>query len=66
MYVSMLLHVRLLVEPLPTILARVRPGVRMDQEVSGQCAGSLEGLATLLALKDLLHTVDSPEKRGEC
>ena len=47
MYVSVFLHVRLLVEPLPTERARVWPGVTVDQEVGGQCGRPLERLATL-------------------
>ena len=35
-YVSMLLHVRLLVESFTTVLAGVRPGVRMNQHMCGQ------------------------------
>ena len=60
MYVSMLLHIRLLVESFPAVLARIGPGVGMDQKMGGQSAGSLEGLSTLLAFEDFLHTVDSP------
>lgn len=29
-------------EPLPTILARIRPRVRVDEQVRGQCGGALE------------------------
>jgi hypothetical protein len=36
MNVSVFLHVRLLVEPLAAVLARVRPRVRVDEEVRGQ------------------------------
>lgn len=60
MYVSVLLHVRLLVEPLAAVLARVRPCVRVDQQVCGECGGSLEGLAALLALEGPLCRVRGP------
>lgn len=39
-------------EPFPAVLARVRSGVRMDQQVSRQGARSFEAFATLLALRD--------------
>lgn len=48
--VCMFLHVGLLVEPLPAVLARVGPGVGVDQQVRGQGAGPLEGFTALLAL----------------
>ena len=50
-YVGVLLHVRLLVESLAAILARIRSSVRVDQEVSGQRWAPLEAFATLVALK---------------
>lgn len=49
-------------EPLPAVLAGVRPGVGVDEEVGGERAGPLEGLPTLLALKHLLDAVDRPEE----
>ena len=51
MYVGVLLHVRLLVEPLATVLTGVGPRVAVDQQVGGQGGGALETLPTLLALK---------------
>ena len=36
------LHVGLLVEPLPAVLARIRPSVRMDEQVGRECGGALE------------------------
>lgn len=60
MYVSVLLHIRLLMEPLATILTRVRPRVRVDQQVCGEGGGSLEGLAALLALEGPLRRVRGP------
>lgn len=50
-YVCVLLHVRLLVEPLSAVLAGVGPGVGVDEEVGGEGGGSLEALPTLLALE---------------
>ena len=32
-------------EPLPAVLARVRPRVRVDEQVRGQCGGTLEAFA---------------------
>lgn len=49
--VRMLLHIRLLVEPLAAVLAGVRPRVRVDEEVRGEGGGALEGFAAHLALK---------------
>jgi hypothetical protein len=56
-YVSVLLHVRLLVEPLSAVLARVGPGVRVYEEVSGQRRAPLERLAALLARERPLAVV---------
>ena len=39
------LHVWLLVEPLPAVLARVGPRVRVDEQVRGQRGGALEAFA---------------------
>lgn len=49
--VGVLLHVRLLVEALPAVLAGIGPCVRVDQEVSGEGGGTFECLPTHLALK---------------
>lgn len=65
MYVSVLFHIRLLMKPFATVLARVRPGVRMNQEMCGQSTGTFESFATLFAFKDLLHAVNGPAKRGD-
>ena len=54
----MLLHVRLLVEPLAAVLARVRPRVRVDEEVRGQRRAPLERLAALLARERPLAVVN--------
>jgi len=48
--VSVLLHVRLLVESLATILTGVGSRVRVDEEVGGQRRAPLEALAALVAL----------------
>lgn len=37
-----LLHVRLLVEPLPAVLARIGPSVGVDEQVGGEGGGALE------------------------
>lgn len=50
-------------EPLSAVLARVRPGVRVDQQVGGKCAGPLERLSALLALEHFLHAVHGPGGR---
>lgn len=51
-------------EPLAAVLAWVRPGVRVNEQVGGESAGSLERLPTLLALEYLLHAVHGPGGRG--
>lgn len=48
----MLLHVRLLMESLSAVAARIRPRVGVNQEMSRQSAASLERLAALLALQE--------------
>ena len=58
MNVGVLLHVGLLVEPLAAVLARVRPRVRVDEEVRRQRGAPLEGLAALLARERPLVVVD--------
>ena len=52
-------------EPFAAVLAGVGPGVRMDQQVGGQCGTPLESLATLLAGKDALVAVHGSEMAGE-
>lgn len=52
MNVRVLLHVGLLVEALAAKLARVRSGVRVDQQVCGQRGRPLERLAALFALQN--------------
>ena len=47
----MLLHVGLLVEPLATEVAGVRPGVAVDQQVGREGAAPLERLPALRTLK---------------
>lgn len=64
MNISVFFHIRLLVEPLPAVLARVRSGVGVDEQVGGESAGSLEGFSTLLAFEDFFHAVDGPVRKG--
>ena len=59
--VRMLLHVRLLVEPLAAVLAGVRPGVRVDKKMRGQGGGAFERLATHLALEAFFLIEDKRE-----
>jgi hypothetical protein len=49
--VGVLLHVGLLVEALPAVLARVGPRVGVDEEVRGERRRALEALSALLALQ---------------
>ena len=42
---GVLLHVRLLVEALPTVLAGVGPDVGVDEQMRGQSGGTLEDLS---------------------
>lgn len=51
MDVGVLLHVGLLVEALATVGARIRTCVAVDEQMRGQGAGALEGLAALFALR---------------
>ncbi len=55
----MLLHVRFLVEPLPTVLTGKGSGITMDQEMSRQSRRPLEALPTLFAGEAFLLVVDS-------
>ena len=50
-YISVLLHVRLLMKPLPTEGARVRTCVAVYQEVCRQGGRALEGLVALWAVE---------------
>ena len=63
MYVGVLLHVRLLVEPLPAVLARVGPRVRVDEQVRGQGRAPFERLAADLARERPLVRVHGPAKQ---
>ena len=53
--VGVLLHIRLLVKSLPAESASEGPGVRVDEQMSGEGGGPLEGLAALLALETSRH-----------
>lgn len=57
MNVSVFFHVGLLVESLAAILAGIWTRVRVDKQVRAQSAGSLEGFATLFALKHKKKTL---------
>lgn len=59
-YVRVLLHVGLLVKPFPAELTRVRPRVRVYQQMRGQRGRPLERLAALFALEQLFHAVRRP------
>lgn len=48
---GVLLHVRLLVEALATVLARIGPGVGVDEQVGGKGGRTLEDFATLCAVE---------------
>jgi hypothetical protein len=58
MDIGMLLHVRLLVEAFPAVLAGVGPRVTVDEEVRGEGGRALERLPALLALERALLVVD--------
>ena len=61
--VSMLLHVRLLMKSLATVLTRVGPCIRVYQEVSGQCRTSFERFPTLFAIKSLFAIMNRPKRK---
>lgn len=52
MYVGVLLHVGLLMESLAAILAGIRPGIAVDEQMRGEGRGALERLAALFALQE--------------
>lgn len=57
-YESVFLHIRFLVEPLPTVLAGKRPDVGVYEQMCGEGGGALEHLPTHRAAKRaLLHPV---------
>lgn len=51
MYEGVLLHVRLLVEALATVLTRIGPGVGMYEQMGGESGRTLEDFPTLRAVK---------------
>lgn len=59
MDVGMLLHVALLMKPLPAEPARIRPGIAVDQQVRRQRTGPLECLPALFAFEYFLYTMHS-------
>jgi hypothetical protein len=58
--VGVFLHVGFLVEPFAAVLARIRPGVRVDQQVSRQRRRPLERLAALSAFEHFFRVVQRP------
>lgn len=57
MNVCVLLHVRFLMESFTTIVARVRPGVTVDEKMRGQSAATFESFPALWTLEDPLRSV---------
>lgn len=55
------LHIRFLVEPLPAVLARIGPGVWVDEQVGGQSRRSLKTLATNLTIKAAFLQREEPK-----
>lgn len=55
------LHIRFLVEPLPTVLARIGPGVRVDEQVGGQSRRPLKTLAANLTIKAAFLQREEPK-----
>ena len=53
MHEHVFFHVRLLMKSFPTIIARKRPDISVNQHVGGQGRGTFEMLSTCLALKYL-------------
>lgn len=51
MYIGVLLHVGLLMESLAAILAGIRSGIAVDEQMRGEGRGALERLAALFALQ---------------
>lgn len=58
---GVLLHIRFLVEPLPTVLAWIGPCVRVDEQVGGQSRRSLKTLATNLTIKAAFLQREEPK-----
>lgn len=58
--VGVLLHVGLLMESLATVLARVGPRVRMNEEVRGQRGAPLERFSALFTAKGFFAVVYGP------
>lgn len=66
MDVRVLLHVGLLVKPFAAELARVRPGVRVDQQVRGQRGRPFKRFSAQLALKNKTGSVYTRIARVGC
>lgn len=56
------LHIRFLVEPLPTVLTGIGPGVRVDKQVGGQSRRSLKTLSTDLTIKAAFLQKEEPKR----
>ena len=54
MNIGVFLHVGFLMESFPTIVARVRPGVAVDEKVRGQSAAAFKSFPALRTLKTKL------------
>lgn len=66
MYVSVFLHVRLLMKAFPTVLARVGSRVAVNEQVRGQGRRPLELLATEVALETSLLPVNRDAMLVHC
>ncbi len=62
--VGVLLHVGFLVESFTAVLTRIRPRVRVDEQVSRQRRRPLERLAALSAFEDFFRIVQRPISLG--
>lgn len=60
MNVGVFFHVRFLVETFAAILARVRAGVRMDQQMGGQSRRPFKRFPALLTLKQTNQSLNHP------
>lgn len=65
MNIGVFLHIRFLMEPFSAVLAGVRSGIRVDQQMRRQRARPFKGLTTLLTFEHFFDTMDRPEKGNE-
>lgn len=54
MDVGVFFHIGFLMKPFPAVLARVRPCVRMNEQVGGEGGGTFERFTALLTLKQTI------------